>query len=382
MKVNPFVFAKSLLRYLQKEDLPSDIEKSIIDVMNENPSVQELYKELQNKEEIDRQLSIITSFDVDSAYNKINKKYNHKTRRYNYLFVRVAAIAALIITIFTIYWLTYDTPYNSKLIGSGTTLFKTSDGSIVNLDTLINTTLSNNLFLQNERGLLVINEIPVKRKINNKPNIIDVPYKGMYTVKLPDGTKVHLNSGSTLSFSDDYYLDERIVTLNGEAFFEVTKSEGKPFIVKTENISIKVLGTKFNVKSYDNDPNSYTTLIEGKIELLDNNKEHRVLPGEQVVFDKRTHLLDVKEVNVEPIVAWADNIFYFDNTPLDEIMRQLSRWYDLKIKYLDDNPDIRNVTYSGKIKMYTHPEDVLRKFEKAGELKFELRKNTITISKK
>lgn len=376
MKLNPFIFSKSLFQYLRKDDLSSDEKKDIEEIINKTPSIQKLYNELQNKDEVNSQLSIITSFDVDVAYEKVNRKNRSA------FFIRIAATVALIIITFLAYWVTNDDEYNSDLIGKGKTMFKTSDGNIVSLDTLTDTKVSNHLLLQNEQGILVINERTAERKNNNKSNVIDVPYKGMYTVKLPDGTKVHLNSGSTLEFSDNFDLNERVVYLNGEALFDVVKSKGKPFIVKTKNISIKVLGTQFNIKSYDNDLNAYATLIEGEIELLDEHKEHKILPGEQIVFNKTNKVLDIKQVDIKPITAWSDNVFYFDNTPLDEIMKRLSRWYDLKIRYQDDDPDIKSITYSGKIKMYSHPEDVLRKFEKTGELKFELRKNTIIISRK
>lgn len=378
MKFNPFIFTKSFLSYLQGDNISEDERKNIEQVIEDSPEIQELYNELQDKDKTNEQLSIIASFNVDSAYSKITGK-NNKSNKFALFQKLVAAAIALLIIIPTTLWITEDEEYDSTLIGRGKTTFKTSDGKVLSLDTITDLSLENNLLLSNENGTLVINENKETPKDSPKANVIDVPNKGMHKVILPDGTKVHLNSGSTLEFSDDFYATERTVTLNGEALFEVVKSEDNPFIVKTKDISIKVLGTKFNVKSYDSDK-TYTTLLEGEIELL--NKNLKIQPGEQLIFDKLTKAIDVKDIDIEPIVAWSEKMFHFDRTPLEEIMQRLSRWYDLDIKYLDNDPNIKNTEYSGKIKMYTHPEDVLRKFEQTGNLKFELKKNTIIISLK
>mgnify|MGYP000852379613 CR=1 FL=1 len=107
-----------------------------------------------------------------------------------------------------------------------------------------------------------------------------------------------------------------------------------------------------------------------------------IQPGEQVVLNKKTEALDIKEIDTEPIIAWIDDMFYFDHTPLEDVMRSLSRWYGVDIRYADDDPNVKKIVYSGKIRMYTHPEDILRKFEKTGGVKFELTDNTIIISKR
>lgn len=381
MEQNPFKFTKKLLSDLKKDSISDTLYKEIEEVINTKPSIKALYDELQNKDEISSQLSIMTSFDIESAYKKIHKP--HKNNKYKLILKIAAIIVTIAISIPFLFLETENASYNAELIGSGKTVIKASDGRIVSLDTVFNIGLSNNLFIQNEKGILVINEnFDTKTNNTNGTNAIEVPYKGLYKIVLPDGTKVSLNSGSTLRFPDHFASGERIVELKGEAFFDVTKSDGHPFIVKTDNISIKVLGTKFNVKSYENESSTYTTLLEGKIELLSNNEEKSILPGEQVVFEKATKELEIKQIDTEPITAWTDNMFHFNNTPLDEIMKSLSRWYGVEIRYENNSADIKNTVYSGKVKMYTHPEDVLRKFEKTGGIEFELKNNTIIISKK
>lgn len=383
MKSNPFAFAKKLLLYLQKEELSADEKKEVEEVIRSNSSLNELYDELQDKEKISEQLYLMTSFDTEMAYKKVIAPKKKGKALLLVKLMTAAAVIALAIGIPLFYLTSDDSSYSSELIGTGVATLQTSGGKVIRIDTLTNLKLTDDLLVENQTGVLYINGVASKAtKKGNHRNQIKVPYKGMYEVVLPDGTKVKLNSGSVLEFSDDFQLNDRVVTLEGEAFFDVVKSEGKRFIVKTKDMDIVVLGTKFNVKSYQDDMNTYTTLVEGKVELVSEGVITELLPGEQIVFENKTKAIDIKEVNITPIVAWSDQYFHFDNTPLEEIMKTLSRWYDLSIKYADDDPLIKSTVYSGRIKMYTHPEDVLRKFEKTGNLKFELKKNTIIISKK
>lgn len=379
MKINPFDFAKLLLQYLQKSDLPSDKKVEVEKTIGASSNIQALCEEMKDREAVDKELEIILSFDVDAAYNRIMPK---PKRKVNFYLKSVAAVALLVIITLFSYSLLNEEAYDARLIGSGKAVLRTSDGQVLSLDTLSDMQLASNLRLHNERGTLVIKE-EKKRVVEGQElkNTLDVPYKGMHNLVLPDGTKVTLNSGSTLEFSDDFLSAERVVFLSGEGFFDVAKYGDKPFIVKTKDISIRVLGTKFNVKSYENELSTYTTLVEGKIELLKGAEEMKIRPGEQVVFDRMTEALDIKKVNIAPVVAWSDKMFYFDETPLEDVLKRLCRWYDLKVKYLTDESKIKETTYSGKIKMYTRPEDVLRKFEKTGDLRFELKNNTIIISK-
>lgn len=381
MEINPFKFASLLFSYLKKESISRDNENNITEAINTSPQIKALHDELCDKDKISAQLAIISSFDTQTAYAKITKPVILREKLQ--LILKIASIIAIIaITIPLIYFQMKGPKYDATLIGSGKTILRTSDGNVISLDTVSQFVFLNDLSVRNEKGVLTITE-QEKTKIKNMRgiNIIEVPYKGTYRVVLPDGTKVSLNSGSTLEFPDHFATDERIVNLKGEAFFDVVKSNGKPFIVKTNDLSIKVLGTKFNVKSYDNESNTYTTLLEGKIELSTNNEHKAVLPGEQVVFDKKTDILNIKEIDTEPIVAWVDDMFYFDRTPLEDIMRSMSRWYGVEIRYADDSPNIKKTVFSGKVRMYTHPEDILRKLEKTGGLNFELNNNIITISK-
>lgn len=378
---NPFKYASKLFLYLKKEKLTDEEKRGVEEVIETSSYMKKLFRELNDKEKISSELAIINSFDTQTAYNKILKKRNFKTRIP--LLLKIAGILILAAVSIPIAFLQIkDSKYDAELIGSGKTILRASDGTVISLDTVSILKFQNNLSVNNEKGILTLAE---QTEITNERkkglNVVEVPYKGTYKIVLPDGTKVSLNSGSTLEFPDNFMTEERIVKLKGEAFFDVTKSGDRPFIVEVDDLSIKVLGTKFNVKSYNDEGRSYTTLLEGKIELSRNSDKKTIAPGEQVIFNKNLEVLDVKEIDTEPVVAWVDDMFYFDHTSLDEIMKSMRRWYGVDIHYEEDSQSVKNIVYSGKVKMYTHPEDILRKFEKIGGVKFKLVNNTIRISK-
>lgn len=164
---------------------------------------------------------------------------------------------------------------------------------------------------------------------NSGFSVLSTPVGGQYQVTLADGTKVWLNAASTLKYPVQFSDSSRVVELDGEAYFEVAKVRRKaPFLVKTQRQVINVLGTTFNVCAYADEPNTKTTLVEGKVSLTSHGEKLQLLPGEQGVSDDRNHLTK-KEVDVFESVAWKDNLFVFNETELRTAMNQLNRWYNL-----------------------------------------------------
>lgn len=143
-------------------------------------------------------------------------------------------------------------------------------------------------------------------------------------------------------------------------------------------MKVKVLGTSFNVKSYVDEPGVYTTLVEGSVAILrDGQPEKKIKPGEQAYYNKGVGTLSIAEVDVNEFTSWKDGLFYFKDIALEEILRIVSRWYDLEVFYM--NQGAKSVIYSGKLPMYSSVEDVLRKFEISGDVRFELKGRTLTV---
>lgn len=163
-------------------------------------------------------------------------------------------------------------------------------------------------------------------------NTVSTPMGGQFQLQLPDGTKVWLNAASSLKYPASFNgLEDRQVELNGEAYFEVAHDKTHPFIVKTTDQTIKVLGTHFNVNSYADEQKTITTLEQGKIQVSHGNKIKIVMPGERAVTANEA--LVIEEANLETALAWKNGELLFKNADIQTIMRQVSRWYNVTIKY-------------------------------------------------
>ncbi|RNL87898.1 DUF4974 domain-containing protein [Sinomicrobium pectinilyticum] len=181
------------------------------------------------------------------------------------------------------------------------------------------------------------------------------------TVTLTDGTVVRLNSGSTLKFPEKFSGNKREVTLEGEAFFEVTRNEKKPFLVKTADLTTRVLGTSFNIKAYREEGEIAVSVATGKVQVVQSSTEAEnngeavsqiiLVPNEQVVYRPADQSLEKKEIDAAAITAWKDGVLYFKETPLGEVVKTLERWYGVEIRI--NNPELAECQVWGKHKKET-----------------------------
>jgi ferric-dicitrate binding protein FerR (iron transport regulator) len=207
-------------------------------------------------------------------------------------------------------------------------------------------------------------------------NTISTPNGGQYEVILPDGTDVYLNAASSLIYPTRFAGNERLVTLSGEAYFEVSKDPSKPFIIKSTNVAgstvpqqlIKVLGTHFNVSCYPEEPIK-TTLAEGKIEISQpaNPQKATLKPGNQSIVSSNG--IKVQQVNVEAATAWKDGLFVFSNTDLQTVLKQISRWYDVEV----DQSITEDQSFEGEIPRNVSLYKVLEAIEIGSHVKLKVK---------
>ncbi|WP_316816449.1 FecR family protein [Pedobacter nyackensis] len=208
-------------------------------------------------------------------------------------------------------------------------------------------------------------------------NTISTPQGGQYTVILADGTKVMLNAASSLTFSTAFNHQMRQVELRGEAYFEVAKNKDLPFQIKTQLQTVEVLGTHFNINAYDDEPQIKTTLLEGSVKVLTNNGERILLPGQQSSVDKLAGSIRIVQgINTDKVIAWKNGLFSFENDDLKMIMRQISRWYNVKVEYSADLPDSR---FFGEISRSNKLSEVCSILERYG-VQFNVSGNVIRVS--
>ncbi len=213
---------------------------------------------------------------------------------------------------------------------------------------------------------------------NNNPNsfnTLSTPTGGQYNIILADGTKVYLNAVSSIKYPTQFNGDKRLVELEGEAYFEVAKNKNKPFIVKSEKQSIEVLGTHFNVHAYANESVVKTTLLEGSVAVSFKNQKSILKPGEESNVSDSFTKIKIREVDTDEAIAWKNGRFKFDNADLKTVMRQLERWYGIKVEYRGDVSDVR---FSGGTFMNKNLSEVLKVLE-LSNIKFKVEGRTIIV---
>lgn len=211
-----------------------------------------------------------------------------------------------------------------------------------------------------------------------KFSTLTVPKGGEYSLELPDGTVVWMNSESSLRFPESFASDRREVYLTGEAYFEVKKDRSSPFLVHTEEGSVRVLGTSFNVSAYPGDKLWQTTLVEGMVAVVRGQEDILMHPNEQYQIDTRTGVGELKEVSPEFYTSWRDGKFYFKAYTFEELVERLERWYDFKMFYTSEN--IKSRRFSGVVNKHQPLQEMLSFLEMTSDVRFDVKGNVVTAS--
>ncbi|WP_316798353.1 FecR family protein [Pedobacter frigidisoli] len=208
-------------------------------------------------------------------------------------------------------------------------------------------------------------------------NTISTPRGGQYQVSLPDGTKIWLNAATSLKYPSAFASNERVVELNGEAYFEVAKDQKRPFRVKTAQQTVEVLGTHFNINAYRDEPSTKTTLLEGSVKVNHTGTEVRLNPGDQARLTLANNALTtIRDVDVEQETAWKNDVFSFNDDDLKTVMRQISRWYDIDVVY---QGKISNDRYFGEIPRNNNLSEVFKILE-LNHVHIDISGKTLTVT--
>lgn len=208
-------------------------------------------------------------------------------------------------------------------------------------------------------------------------NTLVTPRGGVYQLLLPDGSKVWLNAASSIRFPTAFTGSERKVEITGEAYFEIAQNPAKPFSVNANGMNVTVLGTHFNVNTYQDEGDMKVTLVEGKVKVTTNDGNDAILkPGEQAQVNEGTQIKLVEHADVEESVAWKNGLFQFDGDDMATIMRKISRWYNVEVMYENGIPSGH---FTGIISRNTNLSEVLKMLELSG-VRFNIEgKNLIVI---
>ena len=331
-------------------------------------------------------------YDVHEAWQRVNKRTRAKgSRRMIRGWMKYAALFILFLGIVSL-WRVYDNkekpfvaavqsdsilPGRLKaelILANGERIVPDSEARSKEMEAL-------GIKLENDtvNGLLKYEAGAVDNSIGMKYNTLNVPKGGEYSLILPDGSRVWLNSETTLRFPVQFAGGKRVVYLSGEAYFQVKKDTSAAFHVCTKQQKITVLGTTFNVSAYENDRFTETTLIEGKVAVEGGAERVVMTPSEQYILDKRSGVGELKEVETEFYTSWIDGKFYFTSFTFEEIVKKLERWYDFTMIYEED--DIRQMRFSGVINKHRPIEEMLRFLEKTTDIHFKISGKNIVAGK-
>lgn len=255
-----------------------------------------------------------------------------------------------------------------------------SDGTKIALDTAANGSLAkqgSTQILKLQQGQLAYQRAASGELRAASYNTINTPRGGQYQVVLQDGTKVWLNAASGLHFPTSFTGQRREVEISGEAYFEVAANAKMPFFVKVNGMTVEVLGTKFNVNAYTDEPTIKTTLLEGSVRVRKNKEAAMLTPGQQAGMTG-TGIINIDmNADLDGAVAWKNGLFRMTSSDIPTIMRQLARWYDVEIVFEDGVP-VGHIT--GEVPRNTSLSKVLKVFQTSG-IHFRIEGKTIVVTK-
>lgn len=273
-------------------------------------------------------------------------------------------------------------------------MLRLADGTIINLDSAASGLLVSHEYMQ---IILQGTELHYKGNTNvtvdnSATNTIVTPKGRQYQLSLSDGTKIWLNAGTSLTYPVHFDDDTRVVEVHGEAYFEVQKAKSWPFFVKTSLQQIEVLGTHFNVSAYDEDRFTKTTLVEGSLQVSPSKAETAprlsipffsknatiLVPGQQALMDQERKDIRVDQVDPKEIISWRESIFVFNNEEIKEVMKKVSRWYDVEVIYQEGMEGKR---IGGTIPRFEAVEKLMDALKETGLLNYKMEGGRIVIMK-
>lgn len=375
--------------YNSRKDIKIMIDKYVAGTAtNEEIEFIETYYAHQEKNEIVN----LSNQEIDqlkkSTFNKIKPQLNNSLTRVipTIKLYKYAAVAAVLLLVSAAIYLIIqkDLPLKKPLAkvykpldvlpGTNKAILTLGDGFKIILDEKSNQSSKKlaGLAIEAKKGKLIYsNFASLNSNQANYSNTITTPKGGQYQVVLPDGTRVWLNAASSLTYPELFGGNNRTVKLQGEAYFEVAKNKAMPFHVITSDQDVEVTGTHFNINNYKDDQLTKTTLLEGSVNVKSAGLVKILIPGEQASVNTNPAIIKVKKVDVEEEIAWKNGLFQFDNTSLKNILKQLERWYNVKVNYTD----FPSKHYNGMISRSANLSEVLKMLELTGNIKFKIETN-------
>lgn len=396
---------KTLQPILWKYKLKKPLTQKESDVMykwvSDSALHQQLFDELSNDDFWDNEVEAFRSKGGDPAWNIIGQRLDDIAwfeDRPKSSFKKYMAVAAAILLLVTGAYLYFNAGSAEKATKKpaivstvaidrevapavGKAVLRLGDGSIVRLDEINRKMLGMErygMFISIENGSLIYR---THMSTKTEEHTLIIPRAAQYKVILPDGSEVWLNAESTLRFPTAFNGSERLVELTGEGYFDIAKNKSKPFMVKvispagpSKDFEIRVLGTHFNVNAYNDEGDATTTLVEGSVIVTSGSKSVQLTPGDEAIVGGEGGM-KVAKADISETLAWKDKLFIFQDQTIPEIMRQIERWYDIKVIYKGNIKE----KFTGILPRDLTLGQILTVLDKGGKYSFEVKDKTVIV---
>ena len=363
-------------------------EKELNEWRSVSPRHEELFQRMLSSEHVEKSISrfVKTEEEEERGWRQLQQKARSGRSVRKIKWFPYAAAIVLILSVGGVFYFSGDKEQteilpiakNEVQVPGSRAVLILPDGRKVDLE---NEVLRSDLAQSD--SLLLVSARSLKYRDIDSPDTteifhtLEIPRGGEYLLTLSDGTMIYLNSESTLSFPVKFQGKERKVYLTGEAYFKVAKNTEHPFVVTAGELEVLVTGTTFGVRAYKDEKDIQTTLESGRVTVRVEGKSVKLVPNKQVLFNKSTMGLEVRDVDVDLYLAWADGRLVYDNCPLEKILTDLGRWYNIDVFYSRD--ELRSYQFSLNMKKHEEFTQVLELIGKTGEVQFEIKDNTVIV---
>lgn len=380
-----FYIARLIARYLSDE-IGEEEQAELTRWRNESPENERLFREICKEENIKQNMQKRQTFHTEDGWEGVQRKIQRHRFRHRILNIcKYAAIFIFPVAIATVaIYKSGNEPQPLSQVeeqivpGGKKAVLILDNGEAIDLKSTSGVELKekDGTVIQVDSTVLNYQQAPARTSEKLAYNKVNVPRGGEYQLTLSDGSKVQLNSMSSIRFPVQFAQDCRLVELEGEAYFEVSKT-GQSFIVQTKGMKIEVLGTTFNISAYANEEYQ-TTLVSGSVKVQTENGSNRILkPSEQACITPGSNQINVRNVDTAFYTSWIHGKINFKDQRLDDIMKTLARWYDMDVVY--ENEATKELRFGCYVNRYNEITPLVKLLEQTGRVTVTVEGKTIKI---
>ena len=376
-----FRIAKFLASLFTHSSIPEE-EKAYREWVNENPEHQKLADRILNEEVYEKNTQLIKSFSSSKAWDKIypllggEKSFGRLSWRKSLKYAALILLLIIPVSYLIYNWIAGE-PIGEITPGTHGGELTLSNGNTFNLFDNVPPEGATEVFIIDSKGINY--QTPAnKPKVKEIKNTLRTLHGMECHIVLSDGTKVHLNAESQLTYPICFSSKERIVQVEGEAYFDVAPDKTHPFIVQTPHTSIRVTGTSFNIRAYADEEVESTTLVSGAVKINSGNKTFELVPNQHYTYNKKTHTNNVTNVNTALYTSWESGSFIFLNVPLENVMSYLSKWYGFQYSFEDETA--KQVRIGASLNRYENMNPIIDMITELNLVNIKQREGILYIS--